>query len=284
MESQGTIVVSVADLFREPRRGVELVSQAVLGTLVSILEERDGWYRVQTPDTYLGWTESTSVRVLAQGEAGYATAGEIAEVCSLLAFLYAEPSVSARAPTLQVTIGTRLELACQDGGWLRVRLPARAGENGSVHWVQKGDVSITEASAPRPLGSLQDLVHTARRFLGLPYLWGGCTPLGIDCSGFVQLVYHLHGVQLLRDSHIQYTQPDLVHVERNELRTGDLVFFGRERITHVGMVLGDGPSAPLGAGEFINATPHKCPIVQISRLDEEHWASLYRGARRSPEF
>ncbi len=284
MENQGTIVVSVANLYREPRRKVELVSQAILGTRISILEGQDGWSRVQTPDAYEGWVESHSVSVLAQGETGYAMVGQVAEIRNLLAFLYAEPSVSAREPTMQVTIGTRLELAGLDGDWLQIRLPDHGDGKRLVQWIQKGDVSIREAGAARPPGSPEDLVRTARRFLGLPYLWGGCTPLGIDCSGFVQLVYGLYGLPLLRDSHIQYTQPDLLAVGRDELRTADLVFFGRERITHVGMYIGDDASAPLGAGEFINATPHKCPIVQISRLDEEHWAGLYRGARRSPEL
>jgi cell wall-associated NlpC family hydrolase len=284
MDSQGIIVGSVANLYREPRGTAELVSQAILGSRVSILESREGWLRVQTPDTYKGWIEQRSVRALAQGETGYAEAGQVAEVRNLLAFLYDEPTVSARAPALQVTIGTRLELVGEQGDWVQVMLPDQGGGNRLLLWMQKGDVTITAAATPRSPGSLQDLVRTARRFLGLPYMWGGCTPLGIDCSGFVQLVYHLHGVTLLRDAHIQYTQPDLVTAERDELRTGDLLFFGSERITHVGMYIEDGPSVPLGAGEFIHATTHKCPIVQISRLAEPHWTDLYWGARRSLEL
>jgi cell wall-associated NlpC family hydrolase len=273
MDSQGIIVATVANLYRDPRRTVELVSQAILGTSVAILDSQEGWLRVQTPDTYKGWIELDSVRTLAPGETGYAVAEQVAEVRNLLAFLYDEPTVSARAPALQVTIGTRLELIGQGSEWLQVRLPDQANVNGLGHWMQTGDANITEADAPRARGRLQDLVRTARRFLGLPYMWGGCTPLGIDCSGFVQLVYRLHGVSLLRDAHIQYTQPDLVSADRDDLRTGDLLFFGRERITHVGMYIQD--------GEFIHATTHKCPIVQISRLDEQHWTDLYWGARRS---
>ena len=98
--------------------------------------------------------------------------------------------------------------------------------------------------------------------------------MGIDCSGLVQLAYRLHGVQLLRDSRIQYTDPRLAPVEREDLQAGDLVFFGRERITHVGLCL--------GAPHFIHATSWRVPVVQISSLEEPHWTELYQGARRVP--
>jgi cell wall-associated NlpC family hydrolase len=129
-----------------------------------------------------------------------------------------------------------------------------------------------EAGVTRPRGGVEEVIGTAKRLLGLPYLWGGSTPLGIDCSGFVQLAYGLHGVRLLRDSRLQYTQPDLAPVGRDKLEAGDLVFFGREQITHVGLCLGE--------GKFIHATTHVRPVVQISRLEEAHWVELYRGARR----
>jgi cell wall-associated NlpC family hydrolase len=161
----------------------------------------------------------------------------------------------------------RLEAGDEQEGWVPVSLPDR-----SALWVQRGHVALGAADEVHARGTVEEVLTTAERLLGLPYLWGGTTPLGIDCSGFVQLAYGLHGVRLLRDSHLQYAQPGLEPVDRDGLQAGDLIFFGRERITHVGLYMGD--------GAFIHATTHKWPVVQVSRLDEAHWTSLYRGARR----
>ncbi len=267
MPSQGVVLDSIANLFSRPDLTADLVTQAVLGSGLTIKESRGSWYYVKLPDQYKGWIEARNVRVYAEGQTPYASTGQVAQVTSLIAFLYHEPAVSKRLPALQATLGCRLEIAQEGEDWLRVALPGSPGR-----WLKRGDVKIVPAGKPRPRGSVDDVVATAQRFLGLPYLWGGCTPLGIDCSGFVQLVWGLHGVQLLRDASIQFTQPDLAVVEKEALLAGDLLFFGGERITHVGLYM--------GAGRFIHATTHRRPVVQISRLDEAHWTERYRGGRR----
>jgi cell wall-associated NlpC family hydrolase len=267
MESQGVVLGNVVNLFSEPDTDVELVTQAIVGTSLSIEKATDGWHYVLLPDQYRGWIEAHHVREYARDEPPYASTAQVAEVQHLLAFLHHQPDDTSRAPALQVTIGARLEVAEECEERVRVVLPDRR-----ALWMRRSDLVIAEANSPRPRGTVQQVIETAKRFLGLPYMWGGTTPLGIDCSGFVQLAYHLHGVFLLRDARIQYTQPGLLPVEREELEPGDLVFFGSKAITHVGMVLGN--------GEFIHATTHLRPIVQISRLDEAHWTDLYWGARR----
>ena len=267
MQARGVVVAGVANLYSGPSTTVAMTTQAILGTNLSIEASQAGWHRVLLPDQYHAWIQARHARTCAPAEPPYASAGQVAEVQNLMAFLYSEPDGTAHAPALQVTIGARLELAEEQEDWVGVTLPA-----GALRWMRRGDVTIVSAGSLRPRRGVEQVILTAKRFLGLPYLWGGTTPLGIDCSGFVQLVYGLNGVRLLRDSRIQYTQPDLLPVERAALQAGDLLFFGQERISHVGLYI--------GAGEFIHATSYQAPVVQISHLDEPHWTDLFHGARR----
>ena len=267
MQTTGVVLDPVVNLYSQPSEGVDVVTQAILGTELAIWESREGWYYVRMPDQYQGWIEAAHVRLYGEGDNPYAATGQLAQASNLLVFLYREPDVTAHAPALQVPIGARLEVAGAQDEWVQVILPDR-----SLRWVQQGDVILTTADAPVLRTSSDEVIATAKRFLDLPYLWGGTTPLGIDCSGFVQLVYHLNGVSLLRDADIQFTQPGLQSVDQADLQPGDLIFFGQTGITHVGLYIGD--------GRFIHATTHQDPVVQISRLDEPHWTALYQGARR----
>ena len=267
MPTNGVVLETVVNLYRRPNLSADVVTQAILGATLIVLDGQAGWHHVRLPDQYQGWIEAAPVRLYGEGEPPYASAGRVAQVDSLLAFIYHEPSVTAHAPKLRATLGARLEVAAEQEGWLRITLPDR-----SPGWIQAGDVTFVAADAPQPRRPAAAVIATARRLLGLPYLWGGSTPLGIDCSGFVQLAYGLNGVSLLRDADLQYNQPGLTPVAEPDLQPGDLLFFGQTAITHVGLYI--------GTGKFIHATTHQHPIVQISRLEEPHWAGLYQGARR----
>lgn len=117
----------------------------------------------------------------------------------------------------------------------------------------------------------EELVGTARRFLGVPYLWGGEDRDGFDCSGLTMVSYRLNGLNLPRNSRAQFAagRP----IERRALQQGDLVFFatqGGRRVTHVGMYLGN--------GEFIHA-PRPGQTVRIASLSSEYFKKTYVGAR-----
>jgi cell wall-associated NlpC family hydrolase len=267
---RAVVVADVADLQSAPTRDSDVVSQALLGWNVRVLEERDGFARIATPDRYIGWIAREEIALAPPGAVGgYATAGEIVEVTSPIAFLYREPNVTSFAPVRRAPLGVRLELAAPEPaeGFYRVRAP-----DGRELHVQAGDVRRRDATAPPPRGTGEEVVATALGLLGAPYQWGGLTALGVDCSGLVATVYRFHGVELYRDADLQMDDPAMLPVERHQLAPGDLVFFGERSITHVGLYA--------GGGEFVSATTFTRPMVRRDRLDDPYWAPLYRGARR----
>jgi hypothetical protein len=269
VSAQPAVVLKpAANMYSKPAAEAGVVSQAIYGTPILLLEEGAGWARVETPDRYTGWMQAACFRVLRDGEAAYAAAGRVARVESLFANLYHEPDVTRHEPVLTVPFETRLEVTAEpkDSGarWIRVGLV-----DGRLAWVQRGDVTFAPAAR-----STADLPAFSRRFLGLPYLWGGTSTFGYDCSGFAQMLYRGLGVTLPRDAQPQADWSGLVPVQREDLRPGDLLYFGESdrRITHTGMYL--------GGGEFISATAHETPRVRTDRLEDAHWSKLFVAARR----
>ncbi|MCX6570317.1 MAG: SH3 domain-containing C40 family peptidase [Candidatus Aminicenantes bacterium] len=270
------VINAVENMHSRSTSSTDVVSQALLGENVTILKKErnsDGedWYQVETPDTYKGWVISSALRFLKPGEKPYASSGKIFVVTALLANTYREPDVTKHKPVKVAPISVVLEVVGErDARWLEVSLPC----NTRV-WIQRGDGEVREAPMVWPRTSLEDMVALSKRFIGLPYFWGGTSPLGLDCSGFVQLIYKMSGVPILRDADIQLEGSGLVEVVAGAEAAGDLVFFGsaKNKIGHVGMMI--------DAEEFINATVHEKPIVQISRLKDAYWQKIYQGARRA---
>jgi len=260
-------------MFSGPSDQTDVVSQAVYGSNVTLLTARGEWSRIQTADQYNGWVPSRHLRLVQNGS-GYATSGAIVQVESLFANLYREPDVTRHKPVLTIPFEVRLEVMTDvnDGakgneaheGWLQVRLPDKRSA-----WIQSSDV----VSDPKPL-SIPESIELAKRFLGIPYLWGGTSSFGFDCSGFTQMLVRARGFNMPRDADKQAAWTGVVAVERKDLQPGDLLFFGSSArdITHTGMFIGD--------GQFIHDTTNGHPVAQISRLDDEPWIHLLVASRR----
>jgi len=269
---EAVVVVPIENMYSGPDESLEVVSQATLGQIVEVLETTRAFAHIRTPDHYEGWVPRATVSEYANARIPrYASAGRVVGVTSLMANLYRDPDVTTARPKALAPLSTRLEVTADgpSGRWLVLRLPS-----GDAAYVQVGDVRPEDPLAPRPRGSPEDLVATARRFLGTPYLWGGMTAQGIDCSGLVSRVYHANGVDLPRDADQQFGDPGTAPVQVADLHPGDLLFFGSDSrsITHVGLYEGD--------SRFISATTHETPVVREDRLDDPHWAAIYQGARR----
>jgi cell wall-associated NlpC family hydrolase len=114
------------------------------------------------------------------------------------------------------------------------------------------------------------VIATAKKYIGVPYVWGGTSPAGFDCSGFVQFVFRQHGITLPRTSKEQYTAGK--SIKKSELKPGDLVFFATDysTVNHLGIYIGD--------GQFIHASSSKG--ITISSMSNSYWLPRYYGARR----
>jgi len=261
------VVVPVANMYSAPSDKSPVVSQAIYGSNVLLLTARGEWSRIQTEDHYKGWTPSRYLRLVQSGT-GYATAGPTVQVLSLFANVYNEPDVTRHKPVIMIPFESHLEVNAEgkgsDEGWLQVRLPDKRSA-----WIQSSDV----IADPKPL-SIPESIELAKRFLGLPYLWGGRSSFGFDCSGFTQMLLRARGVNMPRDADQQAAWKGVTPVERNDLQPGDLLFFGDApaKITHTGMYIGD--------GQFIQAATNGHPVVQISRLDDPPWTKLLVACRR----
>lgn len=266
LEAAWVVQVPVANMHGRPSEEAGVVSQAIYGVTVSALEQTEGWVRARTPDDYTGWFREASLWRREEGP--YAVGGRVATITNLFANLYQEPDITRRRPVLTVPFETRLEVVNEElapeGRWLRVRLV-----EGREAWLQRGDASLKE----RPL-AIDETISLARRFVGLPYLWGGTSSYGFDCSGFMQMLGRRRGVLMPRDSLPQSRWEGSEPVALQDLRPGDLLYFGdtAEKVNHTGMYI--------GGGEFIHATSHGRPMVQISRLDESPWNERLVGCRR----
>jgi cell wall-associated NlpC family hydrolase len=261
------VVVPVANMYSGPSDQKEVVSQALYGSNVKLLVARGEWSKIQTDDRYKGWTPSRYLRLVQHG-AGYATSGKTVQVESLFANVYHETDVMRHKPVITIPFDSRLEVTAEgkgkDEGWLQVRLPDMR-----TAWVQAGDV----VSEPKPL-TIPESIELAKRFLGLPYLWGGRSTFGFDCAGFTQMLLRRRGIIMPRDAGRQAAWSGASAVDRKDLQPGDLLFFGSapREINHTGMYIGD--------GQFIHVATSGHPVVQISRLDDQPWTRLLVACRR----
>ncbi len=263
------VTLSAANLRAQPQHSSELVTQALLGTPVKILKKKGGWYLIQTPDKYISWVDAGGVFPLTEKQLRKWQQADRMFYKGPFAQVFETPKM--QQPVGDVTMGGILMLKERRWNHLQVVFPdGREGYTTIDNWTVFSD--FLNDSRPDS-GSV---VRMGRNMKGRPYLWGGTSFAGMDCSGFTKMVYGMHGVILARDASLQARHGISVEpgTDYENLQPGDLLFFGRkedddqpEKITHVAI--------SLGKTEYI----HAAGMVEQNSFDQE--SDLYSEYRKN---
>lgn len=239
-QGYGVVDISVCNLRATPDYDAEMVSQALLGTPVHILQvtDKNDWPEVQTPDTYTGWVHKDAIKLLSFEEYHAWNAAPKIIVTSLTGVVRAEASERA-ATVSDVVAGARLRDLGRKGRYWRVGFP-----DGRTGYLRR-NLAEREADWRKALDqSPEAILASALTMNGFPYIWAGMSPKGMDCSGFVRTVLFMHDIIIPRDAGPQSRTGERL-MGFDDLQPGDLVFFGRKdteapKVSHVGFYLGDG--------------------------------------------
>jgi len=228
----GICNLAIIPLRIEPNDRSEQVSQVLFGEHFEILGQLKQWFKIRLQyDNYEGWIDSKQCQIITENDFT-----EISNSAQILNQDLVEYVTTGDNLLIPIPIGASLSFLNYDS-------------------INKNSIEF-EGLKVTGIKPKNELIKTAYMYLNAPYLWGGKTPFGIDCSGFTQMVYKLNGYKLLRDASQQSTQGEaLSFIEESE--PGDLAFFDNEegKIIHVGIIMND------------NYIIHASGKVRIDRLD-----------------
>ncbi len=229
-DTHALVRAAIAPVYADPDLPAPQISQAVLGTRLDLLARAGNWCRVRLEDGYIGWVHQGYLQF---GGEEWAFAWERAA--------RGEPAISLGAELVDEAgrVFARLPWGARCVRFSQSQYELPDGRRGSI---STGEVVAIDRLADwfPPRGD--SVTRTARRWIGAPYLWGGVTTAGVDCSGLVQAVFWLHGVALPRDSDQQSHMGDELDPGADfvNLNPGDLLFFSEtsDRVSHVAISLG----------------------------------------------
>ncbi len=237
----GIVNLSVCNIRSKPEHPAELSTQALMGTPIKIYKEHSGWYLIQTPDEYLGWVDEDGIALKTSEEMKDWTKSSKLIFTNHFGFIYSDKNFTTVLS--DVVAGNIFEKIGQSKKYYEIRLPDG----------RKGFVKIEEAQElnswlSRLSYNPEKVIEFAKNMMGFPYLWGGTSVKGFDCSGYMKTIFFMNGLILPRDANQQALVGDEVELDEefSKVKAGDLIFFGRrgnemrpERITHVGIYIGD---------------------------------------------
>jgi cell wall-associated NlpC family hydrolase len=280
----GISCLSVASGREQPEHKAEMGTQVLMGEVVRVWKPSTNavfrWYLTQSGDGYVSWLQKgTFVRCTREQVEAW-NRGPLLVVTALEDLILEQPQADAQ-PVSDVVLCDLVRKIGANGDWYKVELPDQ--RTGFLPRKAAADYDAWK-QARQP--TAENIERTARRFIGRPYLWGGNSPKGFDCSGFSKTVFYLNGIDLMRDSSQQARQGVAVPLDGDlsQLKKGDLLFFGRrprrggpERVVHVGIYLGNKLFIHSSERVHISSLDPNSPI-----RDENRIQTLLRARRVLP--
>ncbi|MGE5613125.1 MAG: NlpC/P60 family protein [Bacillota bacterium] len=274
----GIVTENAVNFRANPNTSAKILYQLSKGAIVKVVGSEGEWFKVSYNDA-TGWINGNYVIVREEKIGTGIVSGSVVNVRR-------KPDIASEV-LAKLTKGTKVEIVEHSGDWYRITI----GEE-RYGWIHSDYVKIQEerisrgaaddravtADAPEeePLKNADTrygIVEYAKTLLGIKYRYGGSTPSGFDCSGFVSYVFKKFGITLDRTSAGMGKGGE--PVEKSALKAGDLVFFdtngGLNSINHVGIYIGN--------GKFIHASSYQDKKVKISSLNESYYIKTYMGAR-----
>lgn len=248
----GVIRLSVANMRTFPDNSAELTSQVLLGTQVDLLQKKSGEYRVRTPDGYIAWVPASSIAVMDQAEADKWRQSEKLIYTTEFGRSYSEPTEKSQRVS-DLVYGDILKLTGQKGGFYEIAYP-----DGRKGYIKKSEGLTLKNWLDTRNPTADHIIASAKSMLGLPYLWGGTSVKGVDCSGFTKTSFFMNGFVIPRDASQQVLAGEKIDILDSEghfdpekalknLKPADLLFFAagknsnpNARVTHVALYIGNG--------------------------------------------
>lgn len=281
----GIANLSVANNRLRPTHPSELVSQTLLGTPLEVLKRDEGYYLARTPDGYISWLEEAAVTTMDTAAFQKWKAAEKIVFIADYGHAYSAPSDKAERVS-DLVAGNILQVLEKGKTYLRVLFPDNRTGYVQARLTQDYGKWLSRAQ-PSP----EQIITTAKTLLGVPYLWGGTSVKGVDCSGFTKTSFFLNGIILARDASQQALNGEDVDIHENDsvsiakclrnLKMGDLLFFGRkaqgeqkERVIHTAIYLGNGEFIQSAGMVRINSL-----VNSAANFDKHQTKTLLRARR-----
>jgi hypothetical protein len=279
-KSWGIGTLSVASGREEPDHKAELGTQILMGRILRVWKGTRHWFYVQSSDGYLSWIESGSFVPCTRTQTDAWTNSPLLIVTVFEERVLEKPRSDSESVS-DVVMGDLVKRVGERKDWFGVELP-----DGRAGFIPKKAAQDYKQWIQTRRPTADNIEKTARLFLGRPYLWGGSSPKGLDCSGFCKLTFLMNGIELNRNASEQVRQGTEIELdpEFSSLKKGDLLFFGWGRgydgpewVTHVAIYLGNKSFIQSAERVKISSLDPKAP-----NYDEHHARSLLHARRILP--